>query len=179
MPPMTPHRLTPPRATVLALLLALGASAHGAEQAPLLHPLFQDHAVLQRDQPVRVWGRAEPGQAVRVELAGLAPDQAVPESVGRHGYRIVQEGLTNARKHAPGAPVRVTLSTVDGDSPALEVEVTNPLPPETAGAQDRLPGAGTGLIGLRERVHVAGGRLEHGPTPDGRFRLHAWLPWRP
>lgn len=70
MPPMTPHRLTPPRATVLALLLALGASAHGVEQAPLLHPLFQDHAVLQRDQPVRVWGRAEPGQAVRVELAG-------------------------------------------------------------------------------------------------------------
>jgi Signal transduction histidine kinase len=116
---------------------------------------------------------------MQVELAGLAPDQAVPESVGRHGYRIVQEGLTNARKHAPGAPVRVTLSTVDGDSPALEVEVTNPLPPETAGAQDRLPGAGTGLIGLRERVHVAGGRLEHGPTPDGRFRLHAWLPWRP
>jgi signal transduction histidine kinase len=114
-----------------------------------------------------------------VELDGLDPGAQVPESIGRHCYRIVQEGLTNAHKHAPGAPVRVTLSIVDGESPWLVVEVTNALPPEAAGAPGRLPGAGTGLVGLRERVHVAGGRLEHGPTADGRFRLHAWLPWRP
>jgi len=115
---------------------------------------------------------------MRVELDGFDPSQAVPESIGRHGYRIVQEGLTNARKHAPGAPVRVALSTVDGDAPGLVVEVTNALP-ESSGAQHRLPGAGTGLIGLRERVEVVGGRLEHGPTPDGQYRLRAWLPWRP
>jgi signal transduction histidine kinase len=121
---------------------------------------------------------------MQVELDGLDlnqhdPSVGVPETVGRHAYRIVQEGLTNARKHAPGAPVRVFLSTVDGDAPGLVVEVTNPLPASAADAPERLPGAGTGLIGLRERVHVVGGRLEHGPTPDGQFRLYAWLPWRP
>jgi signal transduction histidine kinase len=115
---------------------------------------------------------------MQVELHGLDDGQKVPESIGRHGYRIVQEGLTNARKHAPGAPVRVTISTVDGEAPGLVVEVTNPLPPTASGTADRLPGAGTGLIGLRERVEVVGGRLEHGPTPDGQFRLRAWLPWR-
>jgi signal transduction histidine kinase len=42
-----------------------------------------------------------------------------------------------------------------------------------------LPGAGSGLIGLRERMNLVGGRLEHDWTPDGEFRLYAWLPLRP
>ncbi len=96
----------------------------------------------------------------------------VPEAVGRHAYRVVQEGLTNARKHAPGAPVSVTVA---GDEAAgLTVEVRNPL---TAGAA-AVPGAGTGLVGLAERVRLLDGRLDHGPTADGSFRLTAWLPWR-
>ncbi|MEV1172006.1 sensor histidine kinase, partial [Nonomuraea sp. NPDC049784] len=41
----------------------------------------------------------------------------------------------------------------------------------------RLPGAGAGLIGLTERAELAGGRLEHGATPDGEFVVRAWLPW--
>jgi signal transduction histidine kinase len=98
---------------------------------------------------------------------------AVSARIGRHVYRIVQEGLTNARKHAPGAHVRVT---VDG-TPAneLTVEVHNGLSPAVT-ATPR-PGAGAGLIGLRERVALVGGRLEHGRTSDGGFRLQAWLPW--
>jgi signal transduction histidine kinase len=94
----------------------------------------------------------------------------VPARIGRHAYRVVQEALTNARKHAPRADVRVT---VDG-SPGAEllVEVRNPLAP----AEGRLPGASMGLIGLRERVDLVGGRLEHGRT-SGDFRLQAWLPW--
>jgi len=112
---------------------------------------------------------------MRVDLDGEVPP--VPETIGRHGYRIVQEGLTNARKHAPGAPVRVRLATVDG---ALVVEVANamPVPVGGAGPTAAMPGAGRGLIGLRERVQLVGGRLEHGATPEGQFRLSAWLPWR-
>ena len=97
---------------------------------------------------------------------------ATPDGVGRHIFRVVQEGLTNARKHAPGAPVQVQLT--GGDS--LVVEITNPL---SATAAASLPGAGSGLIGLRERMDLAGGRLEHGRTADGEFRLHARVPWRP
>ncbi|MEN3304067.1 MAG: hypothetical protein V7603_269 [Micromonosporaceae bacterium] len=113
--------------------------------------------------------------------SGTADLSAVPDSVGRHAYRIVQEGLTNARKHAPGAPVLVRLAPRDGAGAAgggtgLVVEVANSL---SAGAAVVMPGAGSGLIGLRERMHLSGGQLEHGATPDGDFRLRAWLPWRP
>ncbi len=94
------------------------------------------------------------------------------DGVGRHAYRVVQEGLTNARKHAPGARVRVRL---DGSSGGLTVEVTNPLTEEAAA---RIPGAGAGLIGLGERMNLVGGRLEHGRTREDEFRLRAWLPWR-
>jgi signal transduction histidine kinase len=104
---------------------------------------------------------------------------AVPAGIGRHAYRIVQEALTNARKHAPGSRVLVTLvgrtATDPGDG--LTVEVVNLL--SGAPVPARIPGAGAGLIGLRERVALVGGRLEHGPTPGGEFRLRAWLPWRP
>ena len=81
----------------------------------------------------------------------------------------MQEALTNARKHAPGAPVRGEVAVDDG----LTVEVTNPL---RGSGGSGIPGAGAGLIGLGERVHLAGGRFEHGPTPAGDFRLLARLP---
>jgi signal transduction histidine kinase len=95
-----------------------------------------------------------------------------PEHLGRHVYRVVQEGLTNARKHAPGAPVLVQL---ENNGEGLTVDITNPV---SATPTHQLPGAGSGLIGLSERMHLVGGRLEHGRTETGEFRLHAWLPWR-
>ncbi len=98
---------------------------------------------------------------------------AVPAGVGRSAYRIVQEGLTNARKHAPDGEVAVTVRATPGDG--VTVEIRNPYPAETSPAG--IPGAGIGLIGLTERAALAGGRLEHGPTPAGDFRLRAWLPW--
>jgi signal transduction histidine kinase len=104
------------------------------------------------------------------------PDlQAVPAAIGRHAYRIAQEGLTNARKHAPGAEVRVMVDGAPGTG--LTIEVRNRLPLGVPTAQ--LPGAGAGLVGLAERVDLVGGRLEHGRTPGGDFRLRAWLPWPP
>jgi signal transduction histidine kinase len=98
---------------------------------------------------------------------------AVPTRIGRHAYRIVQEALTNARKHAPKAGVRVTVAGSPGAE--LTVEVCNGLTVRLI--TGRLPGAGAGLIGLRERVDLVGGRLEHGHTAEGDFLLRAWLPW--
>jgi signal transduction histidine kinase len=81
----------------------------------------------------------------------------------------VQEGLTNARKHAPGAPVTVDVER--GDDDTVTVTVENPL---TTAAPLDLPGAGAGLVGLAERVRLAGGTLHSGPV-GGHWRLRATL----
>jgi signal transduction histidine kinase len=104
----------------------------------------------------------------RIELGDAAPTGAV----GRTAYRIAQEGLTNARKHAPGAAVTLTVEAPDGD---LLVEIRSLAPVAVASASP-LPGAGTGLIGLAERVTLAGGELESGVDPAGAFVLRARLP---
>jgi signal transduction histidine kinase len=114
---------------------------------------------------------------LRQEISGTVPDGA-----GRTTYRIVQEALTNARKHAPGAEVRVRVAGSPGEG--LTVEVRNDPPAVTVAGddvRDGTPGAGSGqgLVGLAERVALASGRLEHGPTAGGGWRLWAWLPWRP
>ncbi len=97
----------------------------------------------------------------------------VPAGLGRTAYRVVQEALTNARKHAPGALVTVRLA---GGAPAgLQVEVRNPRALQPA--DHALPRSGLGLLGLQERVGLAGGRLRHGRQPDGGYLVHAWLPW--
>jgi signal transduction histidine kinase len=115
----------------------------------------------------------EAGMHIHAELT-VDPLDGVPQAVGRSALRIVQEGLTNARKHAPAARVDVLVSGAPGDG--LVVEVRNPTW-IAAGRASTIPGAGTGLIGMTERAVLAGGRLEHGYTPDGDFRLRAWLPW--
>ncbi|MFF5980590.1 sensor histidine kinase [Streptomyces olindensis] len=110
---------------------------------------------------------------MKVSLHQCVDDPAaVPSSVGRTAYRIAQEGLTNARKHAPGAEVTVSVDGAPGEG--LAVAVRNP-PPE--GEVPPVPGSGQGLIGLTERATLAGGRLEHGRTAQGGFEVRAWLPW--
>ncbi|MEV8319173.1 histidine kinase [Streptomyces sp. NPDC059900] len=102
----------------------------------------------------------------------VADPAAVPAAVGRTAYRIAQEGLTNARKHAPGAEVTVLVSGAPGEG--LTLSVRNPPP---SGDVPAVPGSGQGLIGLTERATLAGGRIEHGAAADGGFRVDAWLPW--
>ncbi|MFH9569325.1 histidine kinase [Streptomyces sp. NPDC017454] len=110
---------------------------------------------------------------MEVALAGHVTDPAaVPASVGRTAYRIAQEALTNARKHAPGTAVTVSVTGAPGDGLAMSVRNA---PPE-AEAPD-VPGSGQGLIGLTERATLAGGTLDHGPTPEGGFEVRARLPW--
>jgi len=113
----------------------------------------------------------EAGMKVTLDSRVTDP-AAVPASVGRTAYRIAQEALTNARKHAPGAEVTVTVTGAYGDG--LTVTVHNP-PPE--GEVPSVPGSGQGLIGLTERATLAGGHLTHETEENGGFLVRAWLPW--
>jgi signal transduction histidine kinase len=104
-----------------------------------------------------------------VEL-GTLPEAPDEPAIGRAAYRIVQEALTNAGKHAPGAHVRVSVDRAEGE---LAVRVVN-------GPADGVPAAassgGYGLVGLAERVRTLGGRLQAGPRLDGGFAVEAVLP---
>lgn len=90
-------------------------------------------------------------------------------------YRVVQELLTNARKHAPGAVVRlrVTGGPVDG----VTVEASNVVTAGRVDGDDGTAGGGTGLRGVRERVELLGGTMDL-PAQDGRFTVRVQLPWR-
>lgn len=133
-------------------------------------------------------GRPEPPQPDLTDLPQLVDSARVtgmtvrytcrvppagPSAVlGRTAYRFVQEGLTNARKHAPDATVDVLLDGTAGED--LRITITNPC--ADAPGRPAVPGAGMGLVGLRERVALVGGRIEYGVDRD-TFRLQAWLPW--
>ena len=109
----------------------------------------------------------------RVEVAfadGVDDSTPVPPATGRTIYRIVQEGITNVRKHAPG--VEVDIRSTGDPSAGITVVLANPLGPAAAKA----PGAGLGLVGLRERAELRGGRL-HQRTEGATFVLEAWVPW--
>ncbi|HET6937002.1 MAG TPA: histidine kinase [Nocardioides sp.] len=99
----------------------------------------------------------------------LSGSAEVPDVVGRTVYRIVQEGLTNARKHAPGTLLTVELSGSPEDG--VDVVMKNPL-----GFGSTTPGAGLGLVGLTERAELRGGRLEAFRN-GAHFVLHGWIPW--
>ncbi|MFF1923566.1 sensor histidine kinase [Streptomyces sp. NPDC058221] len=97
------------------------------------------------------------------------------EAVGRTCYRVVQEGLTNAAKHAPGAPVHLTLEGTAGDT--VRVAVHNAAGPRDHRTGAPPPASGFGLLGLTERVTLAGGSLAHHPTPDRGYVLTVRIPW--
>lgn len=118
------------------------------------------------------------GLVDEARLAGQQVDMAIDDtasartrdSVQRTAYRIVQEGLTNARKHAPHSPVTVAIRAEGG---RLVVEVRNPV---ALGMTDsEIPGVGAGLAGLTERVRIDGGDLRHG-LAGGVFALAGDLP---
>jgi signal transduction histidine kinase len=168
---------------VIGVLREQEAEAGGALEPPQ-PTLVQIPALIERSRAT--------GMRVgcRIELGGIGAG-AISDALGRTAYRIVQEGLTNAHKHAPAAAVEVVVearaASADADTaangaPANELLVAvlsrRPVgaPTAAAAAPDGLPGAGTGLVGLGERVALAGGALEHGPDRDGDFLLRATLP---
>jgi signal transduction histidine kinase len=107
---------------------------------------------------------------VELDYTPLPAGIDVPPEIHDGAYRVIQEGLTNAMKHAAGSPVRVRLGVRARE---LEIEVRD------GGAVVCSPlaasGAGLGLTGMRERVQTLGGDLEAGPA-NGGWRLHARLP---
>jgi signal transduction histidine kinase len=113
------------------------------------------------------------GTGTRVRLDNRIGDLAqAPDVIGRSAYRMIQESLTNARKHAPDTTVDVVLSGSRGGE--LLLEVRNPI--RVGGAVNVAPGSGLGLLGLTERAELIGGRLEHASS-GGDFVVRAWLPW--
>lgn len=123
------------------------------------------------DLPALIAEAQESG--MRIESTGDLDLSGIPDLLGRTLYRVVQEGLTNARKHAANTLVTIRL---DGDVAAgIRVEVRNPL--QVGEARSGPPVSGLGLVGLAERTELAGGHLSHHLSRAGEFILEAWLPW--
>ena len=108
----------------------------------------------------------EAGLPVELRVEGEAVE--LPPGVDLTAYRLVQEGLTNALKHARATRAEVLVSYGDG---AIEVTVT-----DNGNGVGNGDGGGHGLVGMRERVSVYGGDLDAGPQPGGGYRLRARLP---
>ncbi|MFH8630224.1 sensor histidine kinase [Streptomyces lydicus] len=104
---------------------------------------------------------------------GVVAGASGAKTVERAAFRTVQEALTNVRKHAPGAQVRVRVDPADA---GLRVEIRNG-PPDAAATVPALPGGGHGLVGLRERAQSLGGTLEARRTSDGGFVVRAEFPY--
>jgi signal transduction histidine kinase len=135
------------------------------------------------------------GMTLREHL-DLTEAEPLPAATQRAAYRVVQEGLTNARKHAPGAIVDVTVTgtaqaglvaeivsrRAQGGAPpsvaALDARRA-PAGPDAAASVLAPPGPGAGLIGLAERLALVGGDLQHGTNAMGDFVLRATIPGSP
>jgi len=153
--------------------IADGGRAALAEMRDVLHalagPVGAPAAGTRGDDVEALAGEARrAGQPVRVRLG--VPLTTPPDLVGSTVLRVVSEGLTNAVRHAPGAPTTVDVAPLDH---GVEVAVRNARP---AAPPTGLSTGGFGLTGLRERVGLLGGTLEAGPTPDGGFSLRALIP---
>lgn len=172
---------------VLGVLRGLDGPASGEEGGPAAgaperpQPTLADLSALTR-------ATTDAGTPVRLVDRTTDPER-LSTATSRTAYRIVQEALTNVRKHAPGLPAAVELLGSPGQG--VWITVSNPtalardgeLPPGAArpadgGATTAVPRSGLGLLGLTERVELAGGTLT-ARAEAGRFTLHAWLPWEP
>jgi signal transduction histidine kinase len=113
------------------------------------------------------------GLAVSCRFTGSA--DGLPDAAADAAYRVVQESLTNAFKHATGAPVDVVIAGASGH---VEISIVNgPAADPQSGLE--LAGAGRGLTGMRERVTACGGQISAGPVAGGRWQVLARLPLEP
>ncbi len=128
-----------------------------------------------QDAPADLVGLLEENRACGMRIEYVIEAEGLPPSPGRTLYRCLQEGLTNARKHAPSALVRVAVA---GSADAgVRLRVCNGLAPRSA-VNATPPRSGFGLVGLAERVKLSGGEQSAAVGPDGRFELSVWLPWQ-
>ncbi|NDL55958.1 sensor histidine kinase [Phytoactinopolyspora sp. XMNu-373] len=171
-----PYRLPDLSEAAQAEFNAVSTSAREAlnEIRSLLGVLrSDDQAVLTAPQPgvenleELVESVARSGVPVRLVTSGSPA--GVETAVGLSTYRIVQESLANAARHAPGAPVTVHVGYAAG---SVDLRIVNG--PPAVPTQQGPPGHG--LIGMRERASVVGGTLEANPLPDGGFEVSAVIP---
>jgi signal transduction histidine kinase len=173
-----PHRLGALPEPVRAEFGSLSGSARQAlaDMRSLLSALRSDQPAARAPQP----GLEDlPGLIGAARQAGMTVDLSappaldkVPPSAGICAYRIIQEALSNAGRHAAGAPVEVC---VGHDADTVTLQVTNG-PGAFAGPRANGHGPRHGLAGMRERVELLGGSLSAGPAPDGGFAVSAVLP---
>jgi len=104
-----------------------------------------------------------------IELSVTGTGRDVPPGVDTSAYRIIQEALTNVVRHAGQATATVSIAYGNDD---LDIVVE-----DTGASGSTEPGRGLGLVGIRERVAVAGGRVEAGPGPQGGFVVNVHLPY--
>jgi signal transduction histidine kinase len=170
-----PYRLSDLPEPVRAEFASLsdGAREALADMRRLLGVLRQDQPAGLAPQPqlsdLSALVDAARRSGVSVELSVPSALGPVPSGVALCGYRIVQEALSNARRHAPGATVTVS---VDQDAGAILLRVANG--PGRPGLNGHEPGHG--LAGMRERVALLRGSLSAGPAPDGGFVVSVVLP---
>ncbi|MEV0546144.1 sensor histidine kinase [Nocardia salmonicida] len=140
------------------------------EHAPELLPQHGSAGIAKLAQMMR-----EAGLAVDLELTGELDDIAPEVSLGLH--RIVQESLTNTLRHAGTEPKAVVRVHRRDEDILVEVTDSGGVPAQVSPGAE-IPGAGMGLVGMRERVAVLGGTLSAGRLDDGRWRVRADLPLR-
>ncbi|WP_083983492.1 sensor histidine kinase [Actinomadura hibisca] len=148
--------------TELRRVLGVLRSADGAETAP--------QPGLDRLDELVAHARGT-GLAVTEHRAGDL--DRLPPGVALTAYRIVQEALSNAMRHAPGSRVRLNAERAGG---ILRLEIVNGPAPPGRRPTPSPPGGGHGLVGMRERAAMLGGTLAAGPTPEGGFAVTAALP---
>jgi signal transduction histidine kinase len=174
-----PYRVGEIPESVSGEFIAISAAARTAlaEMRRLLGVLRNDEQAARAPQPQI---EQIDDMIATARNAGIAVDytprgalDSIPQSVGLCAYRIVQEALTNASRHAPGAAVTVELVRNDD---ALRLEVVNG-PGRAAAPVDGDAGPGQGLAGMRERTSLLGGALTAGATTDGGFAVTAVLPF--
>ncbi|MGW2332174.1 sensor histidine kinase [Streptomyces sp. NPDC001700] len=110
---------------------------------------------------------------MRIEFVRTGNPGVVSPVIGRTAYRVVQEALSNAIKHAPGAPVEVRARY---DTEQLHLTVCNAEPERGPVVELSRSGSGVGLMGLHQRVELVGGEMRAGPGQDGGFEVDARLP---
>ncbi|MBF6132906.1 sensor histidine kinase [Nocardia otitidiscaviarum] len=176
-----PYRIDGLSAAARAEFEAIGVGARAAlnEIRGLLGVLRSDGQLPEHapqptamEVPDLLEGARRAGMALTTEIDG--PLTAIPDATGLALYRIVQESLANASRHAPGAPVRVRIVAA---TTAVTLTVTND-------AATQIPTAprsphdtpGSGITGMQSRAQAAGGHLTATPHPDGTFEVHAHLP---
>jgi len=133
---------------------------------------LRDNAAPLPDQLYELAGEYGADGDVPVDFTVTGPPRPLAAEVSLAAYRTAQEALTNARKHAPGQPVRLNLQFMPSE---IAVLVTNPLPTASAAGPLAAAGAGHGLTGLAERAALGGGSLTAGRA-DGQWQVRMRIP---